>query len=172
MPSTSTTPWWCPHRREATLPAAKGCRLCLGVTEPRQWPEERALWSAAWLGVLGEQPLEIARGRHHGREEEEAWCQGPGPRQQEGGHRASPTGKQPGRPAEGPAPPTWKDRRGENGKGCPGHSPPARGAQAFPGSRSLQADPAEGNHRGTVSLTSSGHWLPSPSVFAGRSPDL
>lgn len=81
------------------------------------------------------------------------------------------TGKQPGRPAERLAPP--RGRTGEeNGKGCPSHSPPARGAQAFPGSRSSQADPAEGNHRGTVSLTSSGHRLPSPSAFAGRSPDL
>ena len=87
-------------------------------------------------------------------------------------HRASPTGKQPGRPAEGPAPPTWKGRRRESGEGRPGHSPPAQGAQAFPGSRSLQADPAKGNHRGTISLTSSEHWLPSPGAFAGRSPDL
>lgn len=39
--------------------------------------------------------------------------------------------------------PRARRRAGERGRGS-GHSPPARGARLFPGSRSLQVNPAEG----------------------------
>lgn len=124
------------------------------LQEHRRRPRERVLQSAFRLGPWGSGPRRqstYVTGTTEGRRQ--AGYQGPGPADREERAR-SVTRWKAARVAAERARPLPSQRMGETGQcreGCPGHSPPAQGAQVFLGSRSLQANPEKGT-RGEPSV--------------------